>query len=182
MSESCPSCDAALPEGSRFCPECGSRVVEVAEEPRYFGVPPTPSAPQWLDAIVDRAEAAVESIQTRTRGARELGRFRRELDELRELRTLRLQELGEAVYRGDDGARKIVNSQLQGLDERIRRKEEEMAATQERTSERVDAAKPPVQETVRLETPAPERIPEPASPPDKGTPPESARVPEQTPG
>jgi hypothetical protein len=40
----CANCGAELPEGSRFCPECGTRVADLVEvnwsERRYFGVAP----------------------------------------------------------------------------------------------------------------------------------------------
>ena len=115
---SCENCGAALPKGSRFCPECGVRVGtwpgETAVEelspdetgqvpieyetarPRYFGVfrPGRALAPVWR-ALRESTGYAVESVAVHSTTRVELYRLRRELTELLAQRAESARALGE---------------------------------------------------------------------------------------
>src|SRR6476661_7943513 len=181
---SCENCGSALPKGSRFCPECGTRVGagpgETAVEelpadetgqvpveyqtvrPRYFGVfrPAKALAPVWRALLAKRAECA--------------------------------RLLGEAVYADDEEGTKTARAQLAELDGLLSAKEEEMEQTAAEAMERIQRAQLQVQPT-QIETPepvpepfpepspAPQPVPVPEPTPEPSEPPGPAQVPEPTP-
>src|SRR6185437_4573024 len=129
----CENCGSTLPEGSRFCPECGARIGaspgETAVEyetarPRYFGVfrPGRALAPVWR-ALRESTGYAVESVAVHSTTRVELYRLRRELTELLAQRAESARALGEAVYAGDKGATKAARERMAELDGLVSAKE-----------------------------------------------------------
>jgi hypothetical protein len=205
-ASSCDNCGAALPQGARFCPECGTRLEPAAEdtavqpapaqipalpEPRRFGVA--------LGNLRARAAHSVEALATRSRARRDVLRVRQELLELGGERERRLRELGQAVYDDDRKGTKRLRAELSELDARIERKEAEMATIEAEAQERIEQGRLEVQPTQMVEIPEPPSpnpspdpapvpepgpptpVPEPYPPPDEATPPEPARIPEPGP-
>jgi len=196
---SCENCGSALPKGSRFCPECGTRVgagpgetavqelpsdetgqVPVEYEtarPRYFGVfrPAKALAPVWR-ALRESTGYAVESVAVHSSARVELYRLRRELAELLAQRAECARLLGEAVYADDEEGTKTARAQLTELDGLVSAKEEEMEQTAAAAMERIQRAQLQVQPT-QIETPEP--VPEPY--PEPSPAPQPVPVPEPTP-
>ena len=142
-----------------------------------------------LDAVRARAGAAVETVAAQRSARVELAGLRRELSGLAAVRSDRLRELGEAVYKGDTAATRGLKKQLQELDDEIEAKEEQMTKVTLEANERIGRAQLQVQPTQVLprdeevpdEAPEPARVPGPFPPPDEGEPPQPVRVPEPFP-
>jgi len=146
-----------------------------------------------LDGFRARAGVAADSLATRGRAARQLLGLRRELQRMGLLRARLLFELGDAVYRGDDGANESARRQLRELDELVALREAEVAAVVAKTQERLERRRLEIQPTEMVELPqqpgqpgesvpgVPAVIPEPYPPPDEGNPPDPAIMPEPGP-
>ena len=203
---SCENCGATLPEGSRFCPECGTRVGASPDEtavqevpaeetgpvpveyetarPRYFGVFRTARVlgPVW-QAVRDTTGYAVESVSTHAVARRELFHLRRELSTLLAQRAESARLLGEAVYAADEQGTESARAQMVELDAQVRAKEDEMERTAAAAMERIQRAHLQVQPTqVETPTPAPEPYPEPSPPPQPVPVPEPVPEPSEPPG
>jgi len=203
---SCANCGIELPQKSRFCPECGTRVeaepgvtavqevppdetgqVPVAYEqarPRFFGVfrPGRALAPAW-HAVRDTTGYALESVTVHTSTRKQLFRQRRELAALTQERSESARIFGEAVYAGDDEGAASARARVAELDELVRAKEDEMEQTAAAAMERLERAHLQVQPT-QVEPPTP--VPEPPAPvpepfPEPSPPPQPVPVPEPTP-
>ena len=203
---SCSNCGAELPERSRFCPECGTRVEagpgETAVEelppdetgpvpveyetarPRYFGVfrAGRVFAPVWR-RVKDTTGYAVESVAVHSGARAALYRQRRELAELLAKRTESARILGEAVYADDPEGTESARARMAELDGLVRAKEEEMEQTAAAAVERIQRAQLQVQPT-QIETPepSPEPLPEPSPPPQPVPVPEPYPEPSEPPG
>jgi zinc-ribbon domain len=198
---SCENCGTALPQGSRFCPECGARVGAESgvpgeydtASPRYFGVfrPAKALAPVFR-ALRDTTGYAVESVTVHSTARVGLYRLRRELTELLARRAECARVLGEAVYAGDENGTETARERMTELDGLVRAKEEEMERTAADAMERIQRAQLQVQPTqVETPTPSPDPFPEPSPPPqpvpvpepmpEPSEPPGPAHVPEPTP-
>jgi hypothetical protein len=203
---SCANCGAALPDASRFCPECGTRVGASAGEtaieelppdetgqvpieydtarPRYFGVfrPAKALAPVFR-ALRETTEYAVESVTVHSTARVELCRLRRELAELLAQRAECARALGEAVYAGDEEGTTAARDRMTELDGLVSAKEEEMERTAADAMERIQRAQLQVQPT-QVETPAPppEPFPEPSPLPQPVPVPEPTPAPSEPPG
>jgi zinc-ribbon domain len=175
---SCENCGAALPKGSRFCPECGARVgagetaveelppdetgqVYETARPRYFGVfrPGKALAPVFR-ALRETTGYAVESVAVHSTARVELYRLRRELTELLSRRAESARLLGEAVYADDEEGTKAAREQLAELDGLVSVKEDEMERTVADAAERIQRAQLQVQPT-QIEPPPPAPSPPP---------------------
>jgi zinc ribbon protein len=203
---SCENCGSALPEDSRFCPECGSRVgagpgetaveelppdetgqVPVEYEtarPRYFGVfrPAKALAPVFR-AVRETTGYAVESVTVHSTARVELYRLRRELADLLAQRAECARLLGEAVYAGDEEGTKRAREQMKELDGRVSAKEEEMERTAADAMERIQRAQLQVQPTqIEPPAPSPDPFPEPSPPPQPVPVPEPTPEPSEPPG
>lgn len=146
-----------------------------------------------MEEVRDRAAYLGTAVSVRSSARREVLRLRRELDELMRRRRELLLGLGEAVYRGDDGASEPVRSDLAEVDETIAAKEAEIERITTEAQERMSRARlqasptevvavqepyPPPDEA---DPPEPARVPEPYPPPGEGDPAEPARIPEPSP-
>jgi outer membrane biosynthesis protein TonB len=203
---SCANCGAELPNRSRFCPECGTRVeaepgetavqevppdetgpVPVEYEtarPRFFGVfrPGRALAPAW-HAVRDTTGYALESLAVHSSARKELFRLRRELVALNAEKSESARILGEAVYAGDDQGTESARARMAELDELVRAKEDEMEQTTAAAVERLQRAQLQVQPTqVETPTPTPEPFPEPSPPPQPVPVPEPTPEPSEPPG
>ena len=203
---SCENCGSALPERSRFCPECGSRVgagpgetaveelppdetgqVPVAYEtarPRYFGVfrPAKALAPVFR-ALRETTGYAVESVTVHSTARVELYRLRRELADLLAQRAECARLLGEAVYAGDEEGTETARGQMAELDGLVSAKEEEMERTAADAMERIQRAQLQVQPTqVEPPAPSPDPFPEPSPLPQPVPVPEPTPEPSEPPG
>jgi len=146
-----------------------------------------------LDGFRARAGLAADSLATRGRAARRMLALRRELQRMNALRAHLLFELGEAVYRGDDGATERARGQVRELDELAAQREAEMQGTLAQAQDRLQRHRLEVQPTEMVELPdqpgpgdpgdpsGPGVIPEPYPPPDEGSPPQPAIIPEPGP-
>jgi hypothetical protein len=203
---SCANCGARLPKRSRFCPECGTRVVESTDEtavqevppdetgqvpveyetarPRYFGVfrGANVVAPAW-QAVREKTGYAVESVTVHTTARRDLYRMRRELADLLARRAESARILGESVYAGDEEGTEAARAQLAELDGLATAKEEEMRQTAAAAMERIQRAHLQVQPTeIETPVPVPEPLPEPSPPPQPVPVPEPVPEPSPPPG
>jgi len=203
---SCENCSSALPDGSRFCPECGARVgagpgetaveelppdetgqVPVAYEtarPRYFGVfrPAKALAPVFR-ALRETTGYAVESVTVHSTARVELYRLRRELADLLTQRAECARLLGEAVYAGDEEGTETARGQMAELDGLVSAKEEEMERTAADAMERIQRAQLQVQPTqVEPPAPSPDPFPEPSPAPQPVPVPEPTPEPSEPPG
>lgn len=203
---SCANCGAELPNRSRFCPECGTRVeaepgetavqevppdetgpVPVEYEtarPRFFGVfrPGRALAPAW-HAVRDTTGYALESLAVHSSARKVLFRLRRELVALNAEKSESARILGEAVYAGDDQGTESARARMAELDELVRAKEDEMEQTAAAAVERLQRAQLQVQPTqVETPTPTPEPFPEPSPPPQPVPVPEPTPEPSEPPG
>jgi outer membrane biosynthesis protein TonB len=203
---SCANCGAELPNRSRFCPECGTRVeaepwetavqevppgetgpVPVEYEtarPRFFGVfrPGRALAPAW-HAVRDTTGYALESLAVHSSARKELFRLRRELVALNAEKSESARILGEAVYAGDDQGTESARARMAELDELVRAKEDEMEQTAAAAVERLQRAQLQAQPTqVETPTPTPEPFPEPSPPPQPVPVPEPTPEPSEPPG
>lgn len=203
---SCRNCGGKLPRGSRFCPECGTRVGEPTEEtsveelppdetgpvpveyetarPRYFGVfRGAHVVGPALRSVRERTGFAVESVAVHTTARRDLYRMRRELADLLARRAESARILGESVYAGDEEGTEAARAQLAELDGLATAKEEEMRQTVEAATERLRRAQLEVQPTqVEPPVPAPEPFPAPSPPPQPVPVPEPTPEPSDPPG
>lgn len=135
-----------------------------------------------LAGLWARVAARRDVVTARSRGQFEIFRARRELAELQAARTRGFQELGRAVYEGDEEGMDEARTALADLSTHIQGKEAEIQTLIEETGARVWRAQAGVAPTERLESPPePARVPEPWPPPDEGEPPEPAQVPEPSP-
>jgi hypothetical protein len=129
-----------------------------------------------------RFSATREAMAARSRGQLELFRARRERAELEAEKARGFHQLGQAVFDDDEAGIRGARTALDGIVERIGRKEAEIEMLMRETEERVQRAQAQASPTQRLEAPPePPRIPEPWPPPDEGTPPTPEPVPEPTP-
>jgi zinc-ribbon domain len=135
-----------------------------------------------LAGLWARLAAHGEVVSARSRAQLELFRARRELLQLQAARTRGFQELGRAVYEGDQEGMESARSALADLTKHLEQKEAEIQRLIDETAARVRNAQAGVAPTAKLESPPePARIPEPWPPPDEGDPPEPAQVPEPSP-
>lgn len=203
---SCENCGASLPKGSRFCPECGTRVGASAGEtaiqelppdetgqvpveydtarPRYFGVfRPAKALAPVLRALRETTEYAVESVTVHSTARVELYRLRRELAELLAQRAECARALGEAVYAGDEEGTTTARDRMAELDGLVSAKEEEMERTATDAMDRIQRAQLQVQPTqIEPPAPVPEPFPEPSPPPQPVPVPEPTPEPSEPPG
>ena len=203
---SCENCGSGLPDGSRFCPECGTRVGagpgETAVEelppdetgpvpaaydtarPRYFGVfrPAKALAPVFR-ALRESTGYAVESVTVHSTARVELYRLRRELADLLAQRAECARVLGEAVYADDEEGTETARGQMAELDGLVSAKEEEMERTAADAMERIQRAQLQVQPTqVEPPAPSPDPFPEPSPAPQPVPVPEPTPEPSEPPG
>jgi zinc-ribbon domain len=142
------------------------------------------AAQDTLAGLRERLSAQRDVVTARSRGQLELFRARRELAELESERTRRFGELGRAVFEEDESGKEAARNSLTALGERIEGKESEIAGLIQSIDERVRRAQAGVQATEKLDSefpPEPARVPEPFPPPDEGDPPSPAPVPEPSP-
>ena len=122
-----------------------------------------------------RAAAMRDSVALRGRGQVEVFRVRRDLAELEAERARLYLEFGRAVYGDNDSGRTAARTALDGVVDRIRAKEAEIATLMRETEERVRRVQDSVQPTEVVHgemPPEPPRIPEPWPPPDEADIPE----------
>jgi hypothetical protein len=136
--------------------------------------------PSRVDAVGLRARAvaARDSVAVRGRGQVEVFRARRELADLEAERARLFLELGQAVYGDDEAGSTAARAALDGVVERVRAKEAEIATLMRETEEHVRRVQGSVQPTEVIESeapPEPPKIPEPWPPPDEGDLPEPPR-------
>jgi hypothetical protein len=105
-------------------------------------------------------------------------RSRSRLDAIDSDRGPVLKALGDAVWRGDEGAQRGARQRLVELEQERKRIEDELAAQLAGADERIRRARLPVQETIMV---TPNQPSAPYPPPDEGNPPEPAQVPEPYP-
>ena len=203
---SCENCGSALPDGSRFCPECGSRVGagpgETAVEelppdetgqvpveyqtarPRYFGVfRPAKALAPVVRVLRETAGYAAESVTVHSTARVELYRLRRELAVLLAQRAECARLLGEAVYAGDEEGTETARERMAELDGLVSAKEEEMERTAADAMERIQRAQLQVQPTqIEPPAPSPDPFPEPSPPPQPVPVPEPTPEPSEPPG
>ena len=143
-----------------------------------------------VDGARDRVSLAVGSFATRSRARQQVARLRAELLRLEERRRDLLQELGRAVYEGEDGVTQSLRGELEQLDREAADREAQMATIVEEAGREVQRARLEAQPTEMVEVPGPAPgespsgpavVPEPYPPPDEGTPPEPPRTPEPYP-
>jgi zinc ribbon protein len=144
-----------------------------------------------------RAHAATTAEVWRTRFDTALSRWRSRsrLDAIDSDRGPALKALGDAVWRGDEGAQREARQRLVELEQERKRIEDELAVQLAGADERIRRARLPVQETIMVtpnepsapypppdegNPPEPAQVPEPYPPPDEGTPPTPAPDPGQT--
>lgn len=132
------------------------------------------------ERLRERTGWMAESVAIRTSVRRDVTRLRAELLRDAGTRDGLLQQLGSAVYDGDDEARQLVSEQLAQLDAATHAKEAEMQAIVQDAHERLERGRRQVEPTL-MEPPQPPSIPEPSPPPDEGTPPQPVPVPEPGP-
>jgi hypothetical protein len=127
-----------------------------------------------------RAHAATTAEVWRTRLDAALSRWRTQsrLDAIRAERGPALQDLGDAVWKGDIVAEKQARQRLVELEQEARRIEDELAERLAGADERIRRARLPVQETLMV---TPNEPSPPYPPPDEGNPPQPAEVPEPYP-
>jgi hypothetical protein len=148
-----------------------------------------------LDTLRARAAAAGEMLAARSRADREVRALRRELAFLAGSRQQLLLALGNAAYRGDDGAAADARRELEALDARAQELDARVREVVEEAQQRIGKARLEVQPTEMMDVvpepypppdegtpPAPAPVPEPYPPPDEGTPPAPEPVPEPGPG
>jgi hypothetical protein len=82
-----------------------------------------------------------EALSTRLAAGQRLAALRRELDAIARERDERLRALGEAVYRGDDGAVDPLRRHLEELDRRAAEVREEIDRTVLEARERISTAR-----------------------------------------
>jgi len=129
-----------------------------------------------LDDVRARAGVAADALASRGRAAREVAAIRRELRQMWALRGRLLFELGDAVYRGDDGAGRAARERIEELDRLAAEREVYMQQVMETTQRRLERRRLEVQPTIIASAP---ETPEPPTPaPGEGNPPEPARIPE----
>ena len=203
---SCENCGSELPQGSRFCPECGTRVGAGAAEtaieelppdetgqvpvaydtarPRYFGVfRPAKALSPVFRALRETTGYAVESVTVHSTARVELYRLRRELADLLAQRAECARALGEAVYAGDEEGTNTARERMAELDGLVSAKEEEMERTAAHAMERIQRAQLQVQPTqIEQPVPSPEPFPEPSPPPQPVPVPEPTPEPSEPPG
>jgi hypothetical protein len=134
-----------------------------------------------LDAVDDvraRAGSIIEALAVRGRASREAALLRIELRRLYLRRRDLLTAFGDAVYRGAEA--EGLRRQLNDLDDRARRLDEELHALAVDARDRIEKARMAVQETQML-GPSQTTVPEPYPPPDEGNPAQPAIVPEPGP-
>jgi hypothetical protein len=119
-----------------------------------------------LGRLRARAGYAVDALATRSRAGRELARVRRELVDLDGERERTLRALGETVYLDDKKGTKRLRAEVAELDERIERKEAEMATIAAEAHERIESGRLEVQRTEMVEIPEPPQPPRPDPSPD----------------
>lgn len=138
-----------------------------------------------VDRMRERARLTRTSLSARAGARRELGRLLREREELRAGRKRLVEQLGRAVYAGDDAATQSLRAELEELESAYASKEAEMQAVTERAREQVQQALFEAQSTEMVEIPGdpgtqpPTTVPEPV--PVPSPPPGPATVPEPTP-
>ena len=98
-----------------------------------------------VDTLRSRAGYAAQSFAARSSARREIARRRSEHLRLSGEREQALRALGEAVYRGEDGA--AERERVQALDERAEELEREAEEIAARTRDRVEEARLEVQRT-----------------------------------
>jgi hypothetical protein len=197
----CRNCGSALPEASRFCPECGVRVASegdtameelpteetgpvpvnvVRQRPRLVAAAGRVSS-GLFGAARARAGAAADAVGAYSGAQLELFRLRRELSRLVAQRAEAARALGEAVYGGNDESQESAANHMRRLDEAITAKEGEMNQVAEKATERMERAHLQVQPTEVVEPPAPEPSPVPSEPPAPIHVPEPTPVPSEPP-
>jgi zinc-ribbon domain len=197
----CRNCGSALPEGSRFCPECGVRVSSEGdtaidelptEETGPVPVNVVRGRPRLVEAagrvssglfgaVRAQAGAAAEAVGAYSGAQLDLFRLRREVAALVAERAQAARALGEAVYGGDEESQESAANRMRQLDDAISAKEGEMNQVAEKARERIDRAHLQVQPTEVVEPPAPEPSPVPSEPPGPIHVPEPAPVPSEPP-
>jgi zinc-ribbon domain len=127
-----------------------------------------------------RAHAATTAEVWRTRLDAALSRWRTQsrLDAIKSERGPALQDLGDAVWRGDKPAEKQARQRLVELEQEAKRIEDELAERLAGADERIKRARLPVQETIMV---TPNEPSPPYPPPDEGNPPQPAEIPEAYP-
>jgi hypothetical protein len=135
-----------------------------------------------LATLRARAGFAVETLAAHGSARVEYFRLRRVLLDLHAERAAALQDLGEAVYRGDEEAVASGRDRVSALDRELEARNEELMRVATSVEERVGKARLEVQPTeVRqdVEVPGPVPVPEPSPVPSE--PIEPPIVPEPTP-
>jgi hypothetical protein len=127
-----------------------------------------------------RAHAATLAAVWRTKLDAALCRWRLQsrLDALAVERGPALQELGDAVWRGDAASERAARERLVELERQGEHIEDELAVRLAAADERIRQARLPVQKTMMV---TPNEPSAPYPPPDEGNPPQPAQVPEPYP-
>jgi outer membrane biosynthesis protein TonB len=135
-----------------------------------------------IGAVRARAGFAVETLAAHGSARVEFYRLRRAVVDLHAERAAALQDLGEAVYRGDEEAAASGRDRVAALDRELEARNEELMQVTTRVEERVRQAQLQVQPTeVRqdVEVPGPVPVPEPS--PEPSPPVEPPQIPEPSP-
>lgn len=144
-----------------------------------------------------RAQAVTAAEILRARAGTSLARWRisSRIHQLDLERPTALQELGDAVRRGDEDAERKAQRRLDELDEQQEQLQAELERELTGAEERIRKARLPVQDTMMVapnepsapypppgeaDPPQPATVPEAYPPPDEGTPPTPAPDPGQT--
>ena len=203
----CPRCERPVPEGSRFCPQCGLALDEagdtvvdqlpldetgpvpvhhVTARPRLVGL-----GERLLEELRRRAEAAMEpvrsgttlaleALKTRSGAEKELLVLRHRLKGHAGERERLFRDLGEVVYRGDGEGKKSLEAKIAAVEDKISGLEDEMKSVVASAGERMQQVQLEVQPT-QIETPQQPEVPEPYPPPGEADPPSQPEIPEPYP-
>lgn len=137
-------------------------------------------AARAADRALAGVDVALASLSARSRAERELLGLRRRMRDSAQERDRLLRDLGEAVYRGDDGATESLKGEISALDESIEETRKAMQAILERAEASVRKAQLEVQPT-QIQPPESPDVPEPYPPPGEVDPPQQPDVPEPYP-
>jgi zinc ribbon protein len=132
------------------------------------------------DRALAGVDVALASLSARSRAQRELLGLRRTLRSSLQRRDLLLRDLGDAVYRGDEGATDNLRAEIGALDETMEETRGEMRAILEQAEASVRKTQLEVQPT-QIQAPETPDVPEPYPPPGEVDPPQQPEIPEPYP-
>jgi hypothetical protein len=165
-------------------------LVGLGEASRHH--PPPELAQRSSLAVADgrsRAQSSWQVLRARVDGQVERRRASAQLRAVEREHGEALEQLGRAVWDGDEGAEERARERLRELDERREAIERELSSRLDEAGERIRKARLPVEQTMMVapnepsppypppgeaDPPQPAIVPEPYPPPDEGTPPTPA--------